>query len=416
MALRRWTALLPLAAVVVLVALHAGLPGGARAFSSACADPYSATRDPSNPLMLSTAPGSNPLNGASFFVDGPAHGAAAGAIAQLLGIDATVPVGHFLPSFPDSESWATFAATIPGKLAQVNNPTVTSQVQLLEKIASQPETQRISNSSQGGGPNAPMLQAQKLFCHNFTADPGAIPVVNTYFLHGALGGCPSSAQIVANRGLFEARINGLASEIANRPVVLLLETDAIGSSSCIRAHGGLGQWEQDLKYEVDKFAALPHAVVYVEGGYSDSNSPKYTAQVLNAVDVSKIRGFYTNDTHLNWTINEVNWGDKVSALTHGAHFIINTAQNGNGPLVPHNRGKYGNEVLCNPAGRGLGPQPTTNTGFPLVDAFLWTSIPGNSSGHCNGGPSAGTFWAARAEQLAASANGRFGPSYPPAPY
>jgi endoglucanase len=364
--------------------------------------------------MLSAAPGSDPLNGASFFVDGPAHGAAAGAIAQLLGIDANVPVGHYLPSFKDSDSWASFAATIPGRLA--SNPSVGSQVQLLEKIASQPETQRISNSSQGGGPNAPGQQAQKLFCHNFTADPGTIPVVNTYFLHGALGGCPTSAQIVANRGLFDGRIDSLAAEIANRPVVLLLETDAIGSSSCIKAHGALGQWEQDLRYEVDKFSTLPHAVVYVEGGYSDSNSPRYTAKVLNAVDVSKIQGFYTNDTHLNWTIDEVKWGEKVSALTHGKHFIVNTAQNGNGPLVPSNRVKFGNELLCNPPARGLGPQPTTSTGFPLVDAFLWTSIPGNSSGKCNGGPSAGTFWAARAEMLAQNANGRLGPGYPSTPF
>ena len=416
MTIKRVVPLIPIAVVTAMLALHIALPGGARAFSAPCADPFSAQRDPSNPLMLSTAPGSNPLNGAQFFVDGPAHGAAAGAIAQALGIDTNVPVGHFLPSFPDSESWATFAATIPGKLAQMNNPSVSHNVQELEKIASQPEVQRISNSSQGGGPNGPMQQAQKLFCHNFTADPGTIPVVNTYFLHGALGGCPTPAEITADRGLFEQRINGLASEIENRPVVLLLETDAIGSSSCIKAHGGLGQWEQDLKYEVDKFATLPHAVVYVEGGYSDANSPSYTAKVLNAVDVSKIRGFYTNDTHLNWTTNEINWGDKVSALTGGAHFIVNTAQNGNGPKLNPHPSKQGIEDLCNPPGRALGPQPTTSTGDPNVDAFLWTSIPGNSSGHCNGGPPAGTFWATRAIQLAENANGRLGPSGPSKPY
>ena len=44
---------------------------------------YSAQRDASNPLALPVAPGANPLNGASFFVPGPAKGSAAGAIAQL---------------------------------------------------------------------------------------------------------------------------------------------------------------------------------------------------------------------------------------------------------------------------------------------------------------------------------------------
>src|ERR1700733_14251803 len=43
-----------------------------------CPEPYPATRDPSNPLDLSTAPGPDPLNGARFFVPGPAKGSAAG--------------------------------------------------------------------------------------------------------------------------------------------------------------------------------------------------------------------------------------------------------------------------------------------------------------------------------------------------
>jgi endoglucanase len=197
---------------------------------------------------------------------------------------------------------------------------------------------------------------------------------------------------------------------------MLLETDSIGTSSCIRRHGGLGEWEALLRYEIGKMAALPHAIVYTEGGYEDSGSARYSAKVLNAIGVRRIRGFYTNDTHLNWTINEVRWATKVSKLTHGAHFIVNTAQNGNGPLLnPHPRSQ-GIENLCNPPGRGLGPQPTTQTGVALADAWLWTSPPGNSSGPCNGGPAGGMFWAARAVGLAANANNRLGPQYASQPY
>ena len=121
--------------------------------------------------------------------------------------------------------------------------------------------------------------------------------------------------------------------------------------------------------------------------------------MLNASGVRQIRGFYTNDTHSNWTIDEIRWGMKVSRMTHGAHFIVNTATNGRGPLRPHNRVRHGNEVLCNPPGRGIGPLPTTTTGFAQVDAFLWTGPPGNSSGHCHGGTAAGTFWAKRARRI-----------------
>jgi hypothetical protein len=56
------------------------------AYSTACPDPYPGKRDPSNPLMLPVGPAAgNPLQGANFFVDGPAHGDAAGQIAKLLG-------------------------------------------------------------------------------------------------------------------------------------------------------------------------------------------------------------------------------------------------------------------------------------------------------------------------------------------
>src|SRR5579884_4385396 len=74
-------------------------PRAHAAYAQQCADPYPATRDPSNPLDLPTPPGANPLNGARFFVDGPRHGAAAGAIEKLLGVDPTRQSA--------SESWPT---------------------------------------------------------------------------------------------------------------------------------------------------------------------------------------------------------------------------------------------------------------------------------------------------------------------
>jgi endoglucanase len=199
-------------------------------------------------------------------------------------------------------------------------------------------------------------------------------------------------------------------------VVYLLEVDAIGSSRCISKAGALPGWEADLRYEIDKLSALPHTVVYVEAGYSDSNSVGYTARVLNAVGVSKIRGFFTNDTHEAWTIDEVRWATAISGRTHGAHFIVDTADNGRGPKLNRNRVKYGNEQLCNPPGRGLGIPTTTVTGFRFADSFMWTHPPGNSSGRCNGGPPGGVFWPARAEGEAQRANMELGPGYPSRPY
>ncbi len=84
--------------------------------------------------------------------------------------------------------------------------------------------------------------------------------------------------------------------------------------------------------------------------------------------------------------------------------MVNTAGGGRGPLVPKNRVKNGNEVLCNPPGRGLGPL-TTSTGYKYVDAFIWMSLPGNSGGPCvKGAPPTGAFWPAYAEALVKNAN------------
>jgi endoglucanase len=116
--------------------------------------------------------------------------------------------------------------------------------------------------------------------------------------------------------------------------------------------------------------------------------------------VSEIQGFFVNSTHFDWTSHEIRYGEEISRLTGGKHFVVNTAENGRGPLIPRNRVKEGNEILCDPPGRGLGPLPTFNTGYPNVDAFAWIAYPGRSGGACRpGAPATGVFWPQLAVQL-----------------
>jgi endoglucanase len=376
-----------------------------------CPEPYPAERDPLNPLDLPAAPGSNPLTGARFFVPGPAKGSAARAIAQMVGLDPD--------RIPVEQSWSSFAdQLVSGRLHEklAADPALARNVGLLAKIAGQPEAQRFSSYAWGGTPSGSFKQVEKVFCQNMTADPGSISIINTYFLHATLGACPTPAQMKAYNPLFHRRIDAVARATDRRPAVYLLEVDGIGSSRCVAKAGSLPGWEADLRYEINKLSALPHTVVYVEAGYSDANPVGYTARILNAVGVSKIRGFFTNDTHEAWTIDEVRWAMAISRRTRGAHFIIDIADNGRGPKLNRNRVKYGNEQLCNPPGRGLGIPDTTETGFRFADAFMWTHPPGNSSGRCNGGPPGGVFWPARAEGEAQRANMQLGPGYPSRPY
>ncbi len=70
-----------------------------------------------------------------------------------------------------------------------------------------------------------------------------------------------------------------------------------------------------------------------------------------------------------------------------AHFVVDTSRNGLGPWNPKTA-VHGDlfgpdpEDWCNPPDRGLGLRPTTATGDPLVDAYLWIKVPGESDGLC----------------------------------
>lgn len=105
------------------------------------------------------------------------------------------------------------------------------------------------------------------------------------------------------------------------------------------------------------------------------------------------------------------------------HFVIDTSRNGQGPLntapyaaTPYNQPpsvisglQSGN--WCNPAGAGVGLRPTANTGQPLLDAYLWIKIPGQSDGSCDiaGGARAWDYSTYNPWNLAAAAQSNFDP-------
>jgi endoglucanase len=128
--------------------------------------------------------------------------------------------------------------------------------------------------------------------------------------------------------------------------------------------------------------------------------------LLRGAGVGQAQGFFVNATHDDWTSTEIHYGQEISRRLGGAHFIVNTGGNGRGPLRPRNRVKDGNEVLCNPAGRGLGPLSLVNdvaqqTRYADTDGLLWFSNPGVSGGACvPGAPPSGVYWPAYAVMLA----------------
>ncbi|WP_337958761.1 glycoside hydrolase family 6 protein [Rubrobacter naiadicus] len=226
---------------------------------------------------------------------------------------------------------------------------------------------------------------------------------------------------------------------------------------------------QMLNYAVDTLKSHQNVKVYLDGTHSAWLSVGDIADRLIKAGVEKADGFFLNVSNYQLTSHELEYGtwvsDCIQLIEHSslqpgqcpsqyypaspddfstwsktdtaytrlfadkgvkqdpsaqAHFIIDTSRNGQGPWTPSSGTSYPDpQVWCNPPHRGLGPRPTTDTGNPLADAFLWIKIPGESDGSCtrgltdNGGvdpvwgqvdPTAGAWFSKMALELANNAN------------
>jgi endoglucanase len=323
------------------------------------------TKDPLNPLGLGTPP------------------------------PATAPLAGATP-FVEPQSLASNAAT----QYQNSNPTWS---QALNVIARQPNVQRYGNWN---GPN-PGLKVSQYLSRASVLQPGTVPEIATYYVVDAKRAARQRGHYSDPRwrqNAYHRWISSLATGIGSSRVIVFLEMDSLITVGSLSRHG-LAVRLAELHDAVNVLSQLPRAVIYLDAGAGDAVPAAKTASMLRRAGVSQIQGFFVNSTHFDWTSHEIHYGQKISRLTGGKHFVVNTAENGRGPLVPSSRVKDGNEILCNPPGRGLGPLPTFDTGQPNVDAFAWIAYPGRSGGQCRpGAPPTGFFWPQLAVELVRNAN------------
>jgi len=174
----------------------------------------------------------------------------------------------------------------------------------------------------------------------------------------------------------------------------VLEPDALGlltKANC------LSEAEQAERLALIKDAVRvlrqnPKAVVYIDSGHAHWDPAEVFAGRLRKAGIEDANGFALNTSNYVTTEENIAFGKKLSKLTDGAHFVIDTSRNGVG-ATPDNQ-------WCNPPGRKIGKPPTTSTDDPLIDGFLWLKRPGESDGECNGGPKAGVFWIEKALDMA----------------
>jgi endoglucanase len=256
------------------------------------------------------------------------------------------------------------------------------------------------------------------------------------------GGATSTAEYVA-------WIDALAAGIGDGRAIVILEPDGLGIIPFYSPFGTQPlEWCQpaeadpataasdrfvQLNYAVDRLASLVGVSVYLDGTHSGWLGSGDAAHRLVQAGVERADGFFLNVSNYRLTEHLVKYGTWISKciafasnpddggwrLGHydycasqyfpadpndfstwhltdewydqnlgsavpTSHFVIDTSRNGQGPWVPP-AGYPDPQDWCNPPDRGVGKRPTAKTGVPLLDAYLWVKIPGESDGECTRG-------------------------------
>ncbi|GAB7037904.1 MULTISPECIES: glycoside hydrolase family 6 protein [Catenuloplanes] len=215
---------------------------------------------------------------------------------------------------------------------------------------------------------------------------GHLPVITVYNIPGR--DCGSfSAGGAAGRDEYTAWVRALAGALGREPVLIVLEPDAVAQAvdGCA---GPPAERYALLAAAVDAFAANERAHVYLDAGNASWIADHARlAEALRAAGIDRAAGFALNVSNFETTEASVAYGTRLSEALGGTHFVIDTSRNGNGPNPASGVARW-----CNPPGRAIGADPTTDTGVPRLDALLWVKRPGESDGECDRGDPAAGVW------------------------
>ncbi|WP_250005505.1 glycoside hydrolase family 6 protein [Actinoplanes sp. M2I2] len=321
--------------------------------------------------------------------ESPGRRAVAAGMAALLAAGWPVRTGREAvpPPRPPTELYVERTGPAVEQLRAYEAAGRTTEAGLLRKIASRPVAAWFADSD-----TARVSQV-------VTAARSFIPVLTLYYIphrdcasHSA-GGAPTAAA-------YKAWIDTVAAALTGHRAIVILEPDAVAQSvqGCL-SPAQRAERHRLLSRAITTLTANPGLSVYLDGG-----NPTWIADTatmsgaLRRAGIARADGFALNVANFETTSSNIRYGTRLSRRLGGAHFVIDTSRNGNGPA----RRSSGDRHWCNPPGRALGNPPTLTTGHDLVDAYLWIKRPGESDGACGrGAPPAGTWWPTYALELAA---------------
>lgn len=278
----------------------------------------------------------------------------------------------------------------PNSLAMLNanrvRKTDPQKAELLDKIAQQPQGLWM------GEWNSDIFRAVQHFVDRATQDESTAVIIAYNIPHRDAAASEAeaghSAGGLASKDAYRRWIRSVHAGIGDRPAVVILEPDALP---------GLRSLPEPLQEErlfllqdaVKVLRQNPKVAVYIDAGHAAWVPAEEMAEMLKAAGVEHASGFSLNTSNYRTTEECLTYGHAVSERIGGKHFVIDTSRNGAGPYL---EAQNETDTWCNPPGRKIGLPPTTETGDPIVDGFLWLKRPGESDGECNGGPRAGVWW------------------------
>jgi endoglucanase len=213
---------------------------------------------------------------------------------------------------------------------------------------------------------------------------GATPVMVVYAIPGRDCGGFAAGGFAAG-ALYSAWIQQVVVGLADRPAAVIVEPDAVTSTDCLDPAARTKR-QLLLRDAVRRLSADSLASIYLDGGHSRWLSAEQLAVRLRQAGVESARGFSLNVSNFFTTDEEVGYGEAVSGLLGGKHYVIDTSRNGAGPAPD------GPLNWCNPPGRALGATPTVHTAGSHADAYLWIKNPGASDGPCDRGEPRSGVW------------------------
>lgn len=209
-----------------------------------------------------------------------------------------------------------------------------------------------------------------------------VPVIVAYNIPNRH--CSNEPGGAATPAAYKTWIDDLARALKIYPGIVILEPDALGLVSCLSVP------DQEARYDLIRYASktlsATGSAVYLDASHWVAVDGM--AERLKLGGIEYAAGFSLNVANYNDTASMKTYGEELSAATGGKHYVIDTGRNGQGS----------NSEWCNALGRSVGELPRIVQNSKL-DAYLWIKYPGESDGACNGGPTAGQWWADYAVDL-----------------